>query len=80
MARPKSTAPNKQKLTLTVSAQSRLDLDFISRHTGQSISAMVEEWARKESRRIAKATGQDVPDVNQMAMDIETGGGEDAGH
>ena len=66
MARPKSTSPNKQKLTLTVSAQSRLELDFISRYTGQSISTMVEEWAKKEAKAISKKTGTEPPLAGQL--------------
>lgn len=68
MGRPKSTTPHKQKLTLTVSAQARMNLEFISKHTGQSISVMLEDWAAKESKRIARSTKQSIPDAEQIAL------------
>lgn len=69
MARPKSTAAPKSKLNLSVSAQTRLDLAYISQHTGQSISSMISEWATKEARRIAKQTGTQPPDINQLTLE-----------
>ena len=69
MARPKSNTPNKQKLTLTVSTQTRIELDFISQATGDSISAMIADWAAKESRRIARASKRDVPNAEQLKLD-----------
>ena len=69
MSRPKSTAPKKQKLTLTVSAQSRVNLEFISNNIGKSISEFVEEYAAKEAKRIAKQTKQEIPDAEQMKLE-----------
>ena len=69
MARPKSTTPNKGKLNLTISDQTRAELQFISQQTGLSISQLVAEWARKEARRTAKATGTPLPDAQQLTME-----------
>ena len=44
MARPKSTAPKKQKLTLTVSNEVRGQLTILSELSGVSISQLVEQW------------------------------------
>lgn len=44
MARPKSTAPKKQKLTLTVSNEVRGQLAILSELNGVSISQLVENW------------------------------------
>lgn len=44
MARPKSTAPKKQKLTLTVSNEVRGQLSILSELNGMSISQLVEKW------------------------------------
>ena len=52
MARPKLNTPPKQKLTLTVTEQTRGELQLISEHHNQSISAMVSEWAKAEAERI----------------------------
>ena len=70
MPRPKSTAPKKQNLTLTVSAEARRELEFISSATGQSISVMLEEWAHKEAKRLAKATKKDVLSVDQIKLEV----------
>lgn len=73
MARPKSTKPIKQKLSLTVSAQTRAELEFIAIAHKTSISALVAEFAEKEARKIAKSTGKETPDVEQISMDdLET--------
>ena len=66
MARPKSNKPKKQKLTLTVKGQSRVELNYISAHTGKSISELVEEWAAKESAAISKETGVTIPYEDQI--------------
>lgn len=71
MSRPKSTAPIKEKLNLSVSAQAKAELAYISHHKGISISQMLEDFARKEARKIAKATGTEVPNADQQALDIE---------
>lgn len=44
MARPKSTAPKKKKLTLTVSDEVRGQLSILSEISGVSISQLVEQW------------------------------------
>lgn len=44
MARPKSTAPKKKKLTLTVSDEVRGQLSILSEINGVSISQLVEQW------------------------------------
>lgn len=68
MARPKSNTPNKGKINLAVSAQTRAELSFISEYEGQSISTLVAAWAAKEARRIAKQTGKTAPDINQLTI------------
>lgn len=68
MARPKTGKPKKEGLSLSVSAQARANLDFMSRIRQQSISSMVEEWAAKESKRLAKETGQEIPNVDQISL------------
>ena len=70
MPRPKSTAPKKQNLTLTVSAETRQELTFISEVTGVSISEMVEEYAHKEAKRLAKVTKKDVSAADQIKLDV----------
>ena len=71
MGRPVSTTPNKQKLTLTVSAQTRVELAFISKETGKSISVLLEEFASKESKRIARATKREIPCAEQLKLDSD---------
>lgn len=71
MARPKSTNPTKQKLSLTVSAETRKELELISKATGQSISVMLAEWAHKESKRLAKTAKQDTASTDQIKLNIE---------
>lgn len=44
MARPKSTAPKKRKLTLTVNDTVRSQLSILSEIHGVSISQLVEQW------------------------------------
>lgn len=44
MARPKSTAPKKKKLTLTVNDTVRGQLTILSELEGVSISQLVEQW------------------------------------
>ena len=69
MARPKTGKPQKQKLTLTVSAQARAELAFISAHHGESISELVSDWAAKEAKAICKRTGEEPPRAEQMTID-----------
>lgn len=54
MARPKSTAPKKKKLTLTVSDTSREQLTVLSEKTGISISQLVEKWTAEAIANINK--------------------------
>ena len=68
MARPKTGRPAKKNLTLTVDAQTRTNLDFISRIRQESISEMLAQWAEKEARRLAKETGQEIPDADQLSL------------
>lgn len=70
MARPKSTTPPKGKLTLSVTAQTRAELEFISQQTGISISEGLAAWATKEAKKLAKKAGVDVPDARQMELDV----------
>ena len=68
MARPKSCLPSKGRLNLTVSEETRLQLAFVSRHTGKSISQLVAEWAVRDSKRITRATGFQVDLSGQMDL------------
>ena len=68
MARPKTGKPKRQNLTLTVDAQTRTNLDFISRIRQESISAMLTQWAAKEAKRLAKETGQEIPNAEQLSL------------
>lgn len=58
MARPKLNTPPKQKLTLTVTEQTRGELQLISEHHNQSISALVSEWAKAEAENILNPKGK----------------------
>ena len=69
MARPKSGKPTKDKINLSVSAQTKLELQFISELRGISISNVIAEFSEKEARRLAKSTGKSYPDANQMTID-----------
>lgn len=69
MARPKSTTPPKGKMNISVSDQTRLELEFISQHSGKSVSQLISEWAKKEARKTAKAAKVNLPDVNQMTIE-----------
>lgn len=69
MARPKSGQPTKQKLSLCISPQGRANLEFISKCRNESISAMLERWAEKEAKKVAKEMNREIPDVNQITID-----------
>lgn len=69
MARPKSTTPKKAHLNLTVTEQTKAELVFIASHQQQSISELVAMWAEKESRRLSKKTGKQLPDGDQLSME-----------
>lgn len=63
MARPK-TGKKKKGMCLTVSEQTRAELAFISAHHGESISALVSEWAAKEAKSISQYINADISQVN----------------
>ena len=69
MARPKSINPPKGKLTVSVDEQTRQELTFISQQTGKSISSFIAEWAKKESRKVARAKSAALPDAAQMIIE-----------
>ena len=65
MARPKTGAPTKRCLNLTVDEATREKLNIISQYYGKSISSMVSDWAeamahdieiKKESEKRISAT------------------------
>lgn len=69
MARPKSNAPKKLHLNLTVTAQTRAELDYLAAQNQQSVSELVAEWASREARKAAKKTGIALPDPEQLSLD-----------
>lgn len=69
MGRPKSNKPTKEKLNLSVSRQTKLNLAFLAQQAGVSVSEFVESLAEKEARKVAKRTGVQLPDVNQMTIE-----------
>lgn len=54
MARPKSTAPKKKKLTLTVNDTVRGQLSILSEINGLSISQLVEQWTAEAIEELNK--------------------------
>lgn len=52
MARPKSTAPKKRKITLTVSEDIRGKLSILSEMEGISISQLVARWTEDSINEI----------------------------
>ena len=52
MARPKSTAPKKRKITLTVSEDIRGKLSVLSEMEGISISQLVARWTEDSIKEI----------------------------
>lgn len=69
MARPKSNAPKKLHLNLTVTAQTRAELAYLAARNQQSVSELVAEWASREARKTAKKTGIALPDPEQLSLD-----------
>ena len=59
MARPKSTAPTKQRLNITVSEETRRKLDILSSASKKSISELVAEWTERESKKENKNKGKE---------------------
>ena len=52
MARPKTGKPPKKNLTLTVDKRTREQLDLLSQHRQQSISAMLTDWVDHEVKQL----------------------------
>ena len=69
MARPKSSAPKKIHLNLTVSEQTRPELTYLAAQNQRSISELVAEWASREARKTARKTGVALPDLEQLSLD-----------
>lgn len=67
MARPKSTAPIKTRINLTVSDETRTELEYLSRITGESVSSLVAKWATKEARKAVKKTG--IPLLSEVSTE-----------
>lgn len=68
MARPKSTAPTKVRLNITVTEQTKAELSYLAAANHQSISELVAEFASREARKTAKHTGTAVPDIDQLSL------------
>lgn len=69
MARPKSNAPKKLHLNLTVTARTRAELDYLAAQNQQSVSELVAEWASREARKIVKKTGISLPNSENSPLD-----------
>ena len=69
MARPKSNAPKKAHLNLTVTEQTKAELAYLAARNKQSVSELVAEWASRETRKTAKKTGVALPDPEQLTLD-----------
>jgi hypothetical protein len=52
MARPKTGAPVKRNINLTVDEETREKMKFLSEYYGKSISSLVAEWTEKERAKI----------------------------
>lgn len=63
MARPKTGKPPKKGLTLTITDRTRENLDFLSMHYNESISALVAEWAAKGAAVIKPHVDDQQPSV-----------------
>ena len=68
MARPKSGAPTKLHLNLTVTEQTKVELTYIAAANHQSISELIAEFASREARKTAKRTGTTMPDTEQLTL------------
>lgn len=66
--RPSTGLPHKQRLNLTVTEQTRLELEYISNSTSKSISQLVAEFASREAKKVAKANGCELPSVEQTTL------------
>lgn len=70
MARPKSTGPIKGKINLTVTDQTKAELNYVAQIEGKSVSELVAEWASKAAKKAAKTTGKPCPDADQTALPL----------
>lgn len=68
MARPKSTAPTKVHLNLTVTKQTKAELSYLATANHQSMSELIADWAKREACKTAKRTGTPLPDVEQLNL------------
>lgn len=68
MARPKGTTPPKMHLNVTVSQQTKLELEYIAANTGRSISQLIADLATKEARKLARAKKTEVPSAEQLSL------------
>jgi len=66
MARPKSNVPRKKIISLSIPDETRRELDFISYHKRKSISALLREWARIESRKLSEEIGVSASDFHKL--------------
>ena len=71
MARPKSTAPTKVRLNITVTEQTKAELSYLAAANHQSISELVAGWAARDARRLSRQTGVPVPDVQQIRLELD---------
>ena len=72
MARPKSNAPKKVHLNLTVTEQTKIELAYLAAQNKKSVSELVAEWASREARRATKRTGVALPSPEQLTIDAQT--------
>jgi hypothetical protein len=70
MARPKSTAPKKVHLNLTVTEQTRAELAYLAAANQQSISELLAAWASKEAKKLAKKQGKPLPTPEPEQLSI----------
>lgn len=68
VGRPSLGKSKKIRTNLTVSEEERLALEYISHQSGQSISELIGAWAIRESRRISRATGKNIPQPEQTTL------------
>ena len=54
MARPKTGAPVKRSINLTIDDHTREQLSIISKYHGKSVSCLLAEWAQEEIKNIER--------------------------
>lgn len=69
VGRPSLGQDKKTRLNLTVSQEERVALEYLSRHTGKSVSELIGAWATQQARRVSRKTGKPVPQPEQMKLD-----------